>query len=893
MTQQDESIIEIIGKRYLLHEMLGEGSMGAVYRATDRLTSQVVALKRVKVTAEQLDSIVEGESMSLQFTLAQEFKILASLRHPNIISVLDYGFDDLRQPYVTMELLPEAQTIARAAYKHDLPYKINLLIQMGQALLYLHRRNILHRDLKPKNVMVVYPPENNSEPQVKVLDFGLSIPREQAQEGEIAGTPSYMAPELWLGEPASKSSDLYAFGVIAYELFAGKMPFVGRNIKELYEQITEMPPDLSLLDVDPEIVLMIARLLSKTLDDRYEDVNEVLAILQRAGDQSSQIETAVTRESFLQAATFVGRREEVARFSRELEHLKSGNGGFWLIAGESGVGKSRLLDEVRTLALVEGIHVLRGQSIQEVELPYVEWHDVLRWLCLTTEMDERDASVVKALLPDISDLLGYDVPDAPATSAQADQIRLWMTVEQLFRRQKQPLVVILEDVQWAESESIALLGRLGQVANQMALLLVASFRSEESPNLPFLLPGAQVMTLNRLSRRNTAELLRSMLGLEEIPQALLELIQRETEGNAFFLVEVVRALAEEAGELDHIASGPLPTQVFTGGVQGIIRRRLNRVPEAARSLLQVAAIAGRQLDLALIREIFLHTNPQIKLDSLLNDCADAAVLNVQEGVWQFAHAKLRDGVLLDIPVELRRELHRQVALAIEAVYQYSSKQTAAALAFHWGEANDALKEEHYAALAGEQAMKNGAYKSAVSFLNRALELQDQVGTTGRKKAGLKLQLGNAYFAMAKYAEAAQVFEETVPLCREINYQWGLASGLNNLGNAKVELGEYPIAAEYLLDALKTAMNTRALQIAVAVLVSMAGLLEKAGGDKAIALEFVSLALHHPASDGQTHYLAQRLLPILKAQLAPDVATTALEAGKEKSLREIAGRILEE
>jgi eukaryotic-like serine/threonine-protein kinase len=893
LTQQSETAVETLGRRYLLHEMLGEGSMGAVYRATDRLTRQTIALKRVKIKPEQLDSVVEGESVSLQFTLAQEFKILASMRHPNIISVLDYGFDEMRQPYVTMEMLEGAVAINQAAREQELDYKINLLIQMGQALLYLHRRNILHRDLKPKNVMVIFPPDKGGEPQVKVLDFGLSIPREEAQEGEIAGTPSFMAPELWIGDPASKSSDLYAFGVIAYELFAGKLPFSGRNIKELYEKVNEELPDLAPLKVDSEIGWMIARLLAKSPEDRYDDVGEVLAILRRFGSQSAPLETAATRESFLQAASFVGRRQEMATLTRALESLEEGRGSFWLIAGESGVGKSRLLDEARTLALVQGANVLRGQAIQEVSLPYAEWRDILRWLCLVTPLDEREASVMKALVPDIDDLLGYDVPEAPQTSAQADQIRLWMTIEQLFRRQSKALVLMLEDIQWAESESLLLLNRLGQVAGQMGLLLIASVRSEESPNLSFLLPSAQVMMLERLSQKNTAELLKAMLGLENVPKTLLELIQRETEGNAFFLVEVVRALAEEVGELGYVASGPLPTQVFTGGVQGIIRRRLSRVPEAARPLLQVAAIAGRQLDLALIREVFDQFKLAVNLDSLLNDCADAAVLNVQEGVWQFSHAKLRDGVLVDMPANIRQELQRRVALGMEAVYQYSSKQTAAALAYHWGEAGDVIKEEHYAALAGEQAMKNGAYQSAVGFFARALELQEQGNAPQRKIAGLQLQLGNAYLAMSDYASAVEVYQSVVPLCREINYQWGLASGLNSLGNATLELGDADQAAEYLMEALKIAMNTRALQVAVSVLVSMAGLLDKADGDKSVALEFVSMALNHPASDGQTHYLAKRLQPILQEQLPPEAAAEALEAGRVKSLREVAARILEE
>src|SRR5690606_9397425 len=167
----------IIGGRYQLLEMIGSGSMGTVYQASDRLTGQMVALKQVKVAVEQLEYGSRSSTADSNLTLAQEFKILASLRHPNIISVLDYGFersqDDLRpsssrQPYVTMELLTNASDLLETAENLPFETKIDLLIQTLQALVYLHRRNVLHRDLKAKNVLVV-------DGQVKVLDFGLSI----------------------------------------------------------------------------------------------------------------------------------------------------------------------------------------------------------------------------------------------------------------------------------------------------------------------------------------------------------------------------------------------------------------------------------------------------------------------------------------------------------------------------------------------------------------------------------------------------------------------------------------------------------------------------------------------------------------------------------------------
>src|SRR5579859_7937808 len=205
--------ITLINERYLIQNPIGKGGMGIVYRATDRLSGQNIALKQVIDPAA--DSVLSSTSRSIdkRLALAQEFQLLASLRHPHIISVLDYGFDAQRQPYFTMDLLENPVTVTE--YCLDLPAdkKLQALVDIVQALKYLHRRGILHRDLKPANILV-------ANGQVKVLDFGLAVIHEQqhSDKSSTSGTLAYMAPELLIGESASESSDLYAVGVVAYEL---------------------------------------------------------------------------------------------------------------------------------------------------------------------------------------------------------------------------------------------------------------------------------------------------------------------------------------------------------------------------------------------------------------------------------------------------------------------------------------------------------------------------------------------------------------------------------------------------------------------------------------------------------------------------------------------------
>lgn len=860
--------------------------MGTVHRALDRLSGEEIALKRVKVALDRLDYGSRTEEDELELTLVQEFKILASLRHPNIISVLDYGFDDQRQPYVTMELLEDAETVYTAGKMATEAVKINLVLQMLRALLYLHRRGILHRDLKPRNVLV-------TGGQVKLLDFGLSIIETQAEAGEVAGTPSYMAPEIWIGMPASVQSDLYAIGVMAYEIFAGRRPFNTSNLKKLFKQVQTVMPDMSYVQASPAIKNIIQRLLLKEPGMRYDDVAEVVDAIQDATEEVLQLETRATRESFLQAATFVGRAEEMSKLTNAIKQAANGKGQGVLISGESGVGKSRLLDESRTLAMVEGMQVLRGQAAAEGSVPYRIWADILRWLSLITpNMPLEYASAIKPLVPDIERLQDRKVPDAPEVTAHDEFDRLLNSVEQIFHMQKQPLFVVLEDLHWAGDESLALLQRVAARIQDLPLMIVGAYRDDETPHLAEMFRDMQPMPLRRLTETETRKLTTAMLGKSAEQPELLTLLQRETEGNVFFLVEVVRALAEEAGQMSDIGSSPLPAQVLTGGVQGIIYRRLHRVPDVIRPLLEVAAVGGRILDVKVVQQVLEQMGHTPDLGTWLAETADAAVLEFQDGDWRFAHSKLRDGVLDELDDPKRENLHEQTALAIESVYQVSHIQTEPQLAYHWRMAHNQEKEAHYAALAGEQSLRNGAYQPALNYFKRALALQEVTSSKPeRRLAAIQQQIGATHFELGQFEEAKKAYQQALVICERTGYKWGIANSLNSLGTVECENGEYDMAAEHFLAALEIAMSSRATPVALSVLTGMADLLAKVG-DKQVALEYLSLVMNHPATPAQTHYTAERTLAALEDEFDPETFKRLLEEGKEKNFRATVTAILE-
>lgn len=191
----------VLNQRYRILDMIGKGGMGQVNRALDRLSQQTIALKQVTAPRENLRLSI-SKTTDFRLALAQEFRTLASLRHPHIISVLDYGFDSEKHPFFTMDLLQQPLSITQAARKLPYDQKRDLFLQLLQAIEYLHRRNVVHRDLKPDNVLVI-PTAHGLH--VKVLDFGLAMAHTQAHHGEtMVGTLHYMAPELLAGEPHSR-----------------------------------------------------------------------------------------------------------------------------------------------------------------------------------------------------------------------------------------------------------------------------------------------------------------------------------------------------------------------------------------------------------------------------------------------------------------------------------------------------------------------------------------------------------------------------------------------------------------------------------------------------------------------------------------------------------------
>jgi len=708
--------LEYIANRFRVLEVLGQGGMGTVYRVVDTLDNdeRELALKTFRsdreITAER------------QLRFREEFRVMASLRHPNTVEVYDCGFIDGQTEYLAMAYVPGrelSELIAGRPLAFETIYELGL--QLLLALEFIHSRLYVHRDIKPDNLRI------QPDGTLKVMDFGLMEWVGSHNLGRVTGTVAYMAPEVILGGALDTASDLYSAGCVLFEMACQRPPFLG-SIHEVFRaHIDQRPPSLrsSRADTPPGFEAIVHRLLAKNVNERYASAAEVVDELARLAGVRRVRQDLRRNESYLISDAMVGRRQEISALEDALADVEGGCGRSVFVVGPAGVGKSRLVGEILTRTKIRGMQVLHGQCKPGLS-PYAPLLAALRPL-LSLDSEDRLAEH-RQLLVDI-ELAAERVRaghEADVTALR-DGIHAWLRAA----TESNPVVLALDDLQWCDRPSIELLNHFIRSSGDARLLFVATIRGEEagldSPVWITVQDGQTTrLDLGPLDRDQVRELVVSMLPQLEPDEAFVDGLYAATAGNAFFVGEVLRDLMEQgvlvASEGRWSLANDWQLDNIPDSVESVVQDRLARLDPEVLAVAQAAAILGPSLD----REALLALTgvDEDQLFAAVDTLTERQFLSRADGHLIFPHDRVREALYDGIPDPELVELHRRVGTYLERRYAASIDQHLAELADHFGRGRDEAKTLDYTLRAGDQAKAAESDAAAIEYWIAAVTMLD-------------------------------------------------------------------------------------------------------------------------------------------------------------------------
>ena len=771
-----------IGPYKVLWE-LGRGGMGVVYRAR-RADGAEVAIK------------MPSKAMSDLFgSVRREIHALSRLRHPGVVRIIEEGVDN-GVPWYAMELLegrpldellnlgdvdwisnatmvvpsfqpraaapaidPAATAFERPEVRADLPRALTLMYRLARVLAYIHAHGIVHRDLKPQNILV------RAGDLPVLVDFGL-MGQFRAQSGRevlevgglMMGTAIYAAPEQAAGELVDARTDLYSFGTMLYEIVTGTPPFQARNVRDLlmmHLQKAPPPPSALVRGVPPVLEKLILNLLEKRRADRLGYADDVAEALVEAGaeaDDDFKAETA----AYLYRPEIVGRKDTIESLRKSLTAVIDNAGSFVMLGGVSGIGKTSVAATFgreatirRCLVITAECDPVGGQPLHPLRPLLREIADFCRG---RNEIMERVLGPRLSVLREHEASLAALAGDSPRLPPEVASRRLFTDLAETlaaFARER-PLVLIVDDLQWADEITLRFLSSLGRdYFAELPLVILGTYRADEAgPDLRALLTREHLIKilLNRLDDANVADIVRSMLAAPDAPMSFLEFLAAQTEGNPFFVAEYLRtALAEqwlfrEKGRW-HVAVGDetYASLALPGSVRELVARRLERLSPLAQRIAETAAVLGREMPEAQLMAACGESDTDA-----LEGIAELFAQHVFEptdsanaDAVRFAHDKLREAAYARLSEERRRLLHARAAEVIEAgcTTDDELRRHAAELARHFDLGGLPATAIGYYAQAAEAAVGSGACREAVQLMNRALELDEANASTDAKQRG--------------------------------------------------------------------------------------------------------------------------------------------------------------
>ena len=792
----------ILRERYRLDNEIGRGGMGIVYRATDLELHREVA---VKVLPNATSSIEDRQR------LMREARAAAALNHPHIISVHDVG-ESNGTPFFVMELaLGPSLAKARPV---ELSRVLDIAGQLCAALEHAHANSIVHRDLKPDNVLLSAT-QNGS---VKLADLGLALPADAARisrAGLIVGTAAYMAPEQALGQTVDGRTDLYALGVLLYEMTTGRLPFIGDDPLSVVSQhvhASVVPPRVLRPDLPRAVEAVILRLLAKDPAQRFATAAETAAALR---DSLTVEELPIDDEAAANVAILdalsrgrlVGRGPELTEAIELWHRAREGHGHSVLFSGEPGAGKTRLAREVTIRASVDGAVVLSGGCYEyEATTPYLPFVEAFRRLV----REEKDDAALRArlgdtapqiakLAPEIQTRLG-PFPERTELPPHEERLLFFDAVVKVFVNLagSKGLLFYADDLHWADRSTLWLLGHLLRQLREERVLILGAYRETELDRAHPLAKSlvdwnrerlvTRIM-LKRFDASETSAQLGALLG-ENVSGDFTDAVFRETEGNPFFVEEVLKALIEQGSvrrESGRWQRCDVEELVIPQSMKEAIGSRLDRVSPEVNEVLRAGAVLGKTFTFAELQSASGEHSEDALLDAL--DAAVGAQLITanRSDSFTFTHDKIREVLYEELNPIRRRRLHRQAAEGLERARTPSSHCAVEKLAHHYIQAADYESGLKYAKQAAAGAERVSAFDEAIVAFGRARDCAEALGLVDEQLA-MEEEIGKVYLLQGEMLAAGEHFERALALTTDpfvrARLQCQAASSLVTIGDQR-------------------------------------------------------------------------------------------------------------
>jgi len=793
---------EFVGTaRFTLLRRLGTGGMGVVYEAQDRKMDKVVALKTLTraeaahiyrfkrefrtladVSHPNLATLYElmtdGNDWFFTMELVDGVTFIQYVR-PETASAPNIDVDNtLRVPraHVLKPVDDEAETEIfdsshvsfdreemRAFEDDPSVTAANLLLdeqrlrsalrQLAEGVNRLHESGKIHRDIKPSNVLVT------AAGRVVILDFGLvEDVNPELHETLLAGTPDYMSPEQGAQTAISKSSDWYSVGVILYQALTGRLPFRGRFFEVMLRKQTRDP--IQPREINPGVPRdlndLCVRLLRRDPETRPSG-REILRALGVRRSANSPASLASPGES-----SFLGRESQVAELHDAFRVTREGQTVAVYVHGNSGMGKTTLartfLDQLKAKA--RNAIVLQGRCYERESVPYKALDGVVD--SLSKHLASLRRAKAEELMPRNRAALARVFPvmlqvDSifDARTAQPETIDLFTLRRQAFAALRElfaniarhkPLVIYIDDLQWADDDSIFLLEDLLRPPDAPPLLLIGSFRTEDVEERPFLKQllqqtgsdRARELFVGPLSGGEARELTRSLFAAAKIPgEPFIESIINEAGGNPF-LIE----------QLTHY--GMMNERAATAGISltTMLEERMKQLPSGSRQFLNVLAVARRPVNEAVALAAAGIAGDSQPLLTALRAGQFVRSSGTEYGI-ELYHDRIGETLVSLLDDSERRQIHRRLAQAIEA----RGLDDPESLYEDYRGAGEMDRAASHAEAAAHKAAGALAFDRAALYFRRAIELEPQAPNL----VDLKIGLGDALANAGRPAEAAHEF----------------------------------------------------------------------------------------------------------------------------------------